>query len=354
MNKSTGWQKTALMALCIFLALILIVMLFATVYVNYLLSHINRVDPNKESTMSPSQAWNDMLTDPDMNTIDPTGDTYIPIEDITFPTDSSKPVRPDVYGDHLTNILLVGQDRRPGEGRQRSDTMILVSFNKSTGTITLTSFMRDQYVQIPGYMPNKLNAAYQYGGMSLLSETLLENFGVKVDGVVEVDFSGFEKVIDLVGGVDIKLTQKEVDYFKTAYGWNYVVGMNHMDGTQALAYARLRSIDTDYRRAERQRNVVSAVINAYKNQSLGQLVGMLDDILPLVTTNLSNSQILSMATDVFPMLSGAKMENVRIPLDGTFDSGNVEVRPGLANWFQYHIDFDANIDKLYEIFAPAD
>ncbi len=353
MKKSAQWQRTALMALCIFLALILVVMLFATVYVNYLLSHMNRVDPDQESTMSPSQAWEDMMTDPEIETIDPTGETYIPIDDITFPTDPGE-TWPDVYGDHLTNILLVGQDRRPGEGRQRSDTMILVSFNKSTGKITLTSFMRDQYVRIPGHMPNKLNAAYQWGGMKLLSETLELNFGVQVDGVVEVDFGGFEKLINMVGGVSIKLTQKEVDYFNTQMGWDVSKGTNHLNGAQALEYARLRSIDTDYRRAERQRNVVTAVINAYKDQPLTKLIGMLDDILPIVTTNMTNSQIISVATDVFPMLSGAKMESLRIPVDGTFEGGEVEIRDGFKNWFQYNIDFDANRKILYEIFAPAD
>lgn len=377
MKKQNSWKKGILIAVCIFLALILIGMIFATVYVNYLLSRLNRVDPNNESTMSPSQALDAMLTDPDLETVDPTGnETFIQIDDITFPTElpvptdpeptqpteaqptepkptEPQPTEPDVYGDHLVNILLVGQDRRPGEGRQRSDSMILVSFNKSRDTITLTSFMRDQYVQIPGYKPNKLNAAYSFGGMNLLCQTLAKNFGVQVDGVVEVDFGGFEDIIDLLGGVEIKMTQKEVDYFNTFTDWNLVKGMNRLNGEQALAYARLREIDTDYRRAERQRTVVAALIEAYKSQPLSNLLGLLDDILPLITTNMSNSEILRYATDLFPMLSGAQMNTLRIPLEGTFDAGKVEVRPGFVAWFQYNIDFAANRDRLYEIFAPA-
>lgn len=370
MKKKTSWKKRLLIAVCIILALILIGMIFLTVYVNYLLNRMNRVDPNNESTMSPSQALEIMLTDPDLETVDPTGnETYVQIEDITFPTEPpqstdpaadtqpatpTQPQVPSVYGDHLINILLVGQDRRAGQGRQRSDSMILVSFNKSANTITLTSFMRDQYVQIPGYKSNKLNAAYQFGGMNLLSQTLAKNFGVQVDGVVEVDFGGFQDIIDLLGGVDIVMTQKEVDYFNTFTDWNLVEGSNHLNGEQALAYSRLREIDTDYRRAERQRKVLSALIEAYKSQPLSQLVGLLDDILPLITTNMTNSEIIGYATDLFPMLSGASLNTLRIPQEGTYDSGMVEVREGFVAWFQYNIDFNANRDLLYEIFAPAE
>ena len=93
-------------------------------------------------------------------------------------------------GSRIVNILLVGQDRLEGEGRTRSDSMILCTFNKRTRELTLTSFLRDLYVQIPGYGGNRINAAYAYGGMELLEQTLEQNFGVQVDGIVEVDFSG--------------------------------------------------------------------------------------------------------------------------------------------------------------------
>ncbi len=365
MKKQKNWKKGLLIALCVILALILLVGIFAAVYVNYLLNRMNRVEPGGESTVSPSQAEEFLMTDPELETMDPaTDETYVHIDDIEVPT---KPPHSDdqegtgdadpyegIYGDHLVNILLVGQDRRQGQGRQRSDSMILITFNKSAGTITLTSFMRDQYVQIPGYKANKMNAAYQFGGMSLLSQTMEVNFGVLVDGVVEVDFSGFEDIIDLLGGVDISLTQKECDYFNTFTDWNLVKGYNHLNGYQALSYARLREIDSDYRRAERQRTVIAAIISAYNNQPMNQLLGILEEILPLITTNMSNSEIIGYAVDLFPMLSGAQMNTLRIPVEGTFKQGKVEVRPGFTAWFQYNIDFEANRDKLWEIFAPAD
>lgn len=362
-RKSGNFTRNLLIVLCIVLLLILVVMGAATGYVNYLLGHMNQVNPDDEYTMSNSEAEDNFLDDDDLSTIDPDStEDIIHIDDIIHPglpddgstgddkpQDNPKPL--DVIsGDHLVNILLVGQDRREGEGRQRSDTMILVTFNKSQNTVTLTSFMRDQYVAIPGYRPNKLNAAYQFGGMKLLTQTLRVNFGVQVDGIVEVDFGGFQNVIDLVGGVDIKLTEKEAEYFNSRYNWGVEVGVNHLTGAQALSYARLRSIDTDYNRSARQRNVITALMNSCKRLSLTELLGLVDDILPMISTNISNGQIISYVTELFPLLTSASMENARIPVDGTFEYGIVQVRPGLTAWFQYNIDFYANNQYLNEIF----
>ena len=226
--------------------------------------------------------------------------------------------------------------------------MILVSINKSNSTITLTSFMRDQYVQIPGYKPNKLNAAYAFGGMQLLTKTLKLNFGVEIDGIVEVDFNGFENIIDLLGGVNITLTEKEAAHLKLT------AGLNRLNGEQALSYARIRSIDSDYARAKRQRTVVMALIEAYKDLPLDEMLSLMDEILPMVTTNLTNSQILGYAIDCFPVLASAKIQTLRIPVDGTFVGGLVEVRPNYYSWFQHSIDFAANREVLFDIFRRRD
>ena len=108
---------------------------------------------------------------------------------------------------NIKSILLIGQDKREGESRQRSDSMILATLDKDQGTVSLTSFMRDLYVAIPGYSTTRINAAYAYGGMDLLDQTLEENFGVKIDGNVEVDFEVFQVLVDKVGGIDLELTQ---------------------------------------------------------------------------------------------------------------------------------------------------
>ena len=109
-------------------------------------------------------------------------------EDVTWNGDMFEAIN----NDGLLNILLIGQDRRPDEGRQRSDCMILCSLNPETKELSMISFLRDLYVQIPGHSDNRLNAAYVYGGFDLIKETFEYNFGVTVDGCLEVDFDSFE------------------------------------------------------------------------------------------------------------------------------------------------------------------
>ena len=346
-------QKIVLSMLCVLLALVLFVLIFMTAYIHHLLNRMNRIDPSTESSLSFSEALDMMYTNPDLVTMDPNStETYIDINDVTFPTESTESVYPTDHGEHIINILLVGQDRREHENyRTRSDTMILVTFNTNKNSITLTSFMRDSYVQIPGYAPNKLNAAYAYGGMNLLNKTLLVNFGVVVDGVVEVDFSRFEKVINLLGGVEITLTQKEADYLNEEHGYHLRAGTQILDGEKTLNYSRIRYIDSDYQRTARHRNVITSLVKRFKNKSLAEGIVILEDVLPLVTTNMSNSDIISLAISLFPMLSTAQINNQRIPVDGTFDAGYAQVRDGLYDWFQYNIDFESNRDILNRIFS---
>lgn len=347
-KKAGGWKRNALIALCAVLALILILLIFGTVYIHSLLNRLGRVDPDDEATISASQAEDMMATDPELETIDPSSDETLPqLEDEMINLEG---VGHEEHGDHVINILLVGQDRRPGEGRQRSDSMILATLNKSKNTLTLTSFMRDQYVEIPGYLPNKLNAAYAFGGFRVLNATLEHNFGVYVDGNVEVDFDGFTGIIDLLGGVEITLTQAEAEYLNVNHGFGLSAGTRLLTGDQALAYSRIRYIDTDYRRAERQRTVIISLLERYKQKPVSEMLSVLQSILPMITTDMSNSQILSLAGEVLPMLSGLQVNTLRIPVDGTFDQGDVQVRDGLKNWFQYHIDFKANYQRLQKLF----
>ena len=367
-KKKRSAKRIILVTLSILLLLILLTAAGGMIYLNHMLDKINRVNMDSEHTLSPSEAEDFINGDQDHVTIAPdSSEPYVDIEDITFPTEDAEPTEPmpstppaDIYGEHLTNILLVGQDRREYEtSRQRSDTMILISLNQSDNTITVTSFMRDQYVQIPGYNPNKLNAAYAFGGMSLLSKTLDINFGVQLDGIVEVDLGGFKKVITLLGGVEVTLTEKEAKYLNDLYeGGRFhsrvIVGSNHLDAEQALEYARLREIDSDYARAGRQRNVIMGLIEAYKGLPVDEMLALTNEILPLVTTNLSNGQIIGYGLDVFPMLASAKVQTLRIPVDGTFSQGLVTTRPGFCRWLQYNIDFAANKKVLWEVFRCKD
>jgi len=210
---------------------------------------------------------------------------------------------------NIKSILLIGQDKREGESRQRSDSMILATLDKDQGTVSLTSFMRDLYVAIPGYSTTRINAAYAYGGMDLLDQTLEENFGVKIDGNVEVDFEVFQVLVDKVGGIDLELTQAEADYIcgrdqSVLYpqplrsDWNLQEGMNHLDGVQAVAYGRLRLMDTDYARTERQRKIIAQAFEKAKKADFQTLYTLIGTVFPQVSTSVWVDDLVSNAKNI--------------------------------------------------------
>lgn len=299
------WVRIGLISLCSVLLLVFIVLIVGTVYIEQMLGKIRR--PGMDGQTPPTTEYIEPTLPPDY-----TGETIPPV---TLPPD------PSITIDHeaLVHIMLVGQDRRPGETYlTRSDAMILCTLNKQNKTITLTSFMRDLYVEIPGYKPNKMNSAYSRGGMSLLRETMKENFGIPVDAFVEVDFSGFTKVIDVLGGVNIRLTQAEADHLNSNHGWSLTAGINHLNGNQALQYSRIRAIGNDFGRTERQRNVINSIIAGCKGMSLSQLRNLLNEVLPLIATDIDNKQIVNYALELFPMLSGSTIVQQRIPIEGSY------------------------------------
>ena len=322
------WKNISLIVLCVILALILVGLIFATSYIHYLINLTGTiVDPSDDETY-PSDYWATETTE----TFDP--DDTGEIEDPTNITINTIPSidLDDLDRDGIINILLVGQDRREGEPRQRSDSMILCTFNTNKNTFTLTSFLRDTYVYIPGHGNNKMNAAYAWGGFSLLNETLMVNFGVHVDANVEVDFQGFIGIIDLLGGVDIDLTAKEAAYMNKHKGfeynkdevWNLVEGVNHLNADQALAYARIRKLDSDFIRTQRQRTVLMALLNKYKSQDLATMLGLLDDILPLIKTNMTNQEIIGYVVNLFPMMLNANLSTQHIPAYGTYTEKKIQ------------------------------
>ena len=314
-KKTKSVKRTVLIVLCVILVLILALLIAGIAYMESMMGLINR--DYDDSTMSSSEYEEYLKGQTDTAHPGFTGDVIDP-DDVDWGAheviDSS---------DQVINILLIGQDRREGEGRARSDAMILCTINKSAKTLTMTSFLRDMYVQIPGYMDNRINASYAFGGMELLDKCLEKNFGIVVDGNVEVDFNSFTKVIDLVGGVDIKLTAAEAEYlnthrWETDIGNNLVPGVNHLSGEQALCYSRIRALDSDFGRTQRQRTVINALVEKTKGMSLVELNGLLRKILPLLTTDMSNSEILGYAADLLPMVGNMTITTQRIPADGAY------------------------------------
>ena len=311
MKISAQAKRTFLIVLIVVLAVIFAALVAGVAYVENLLGLINR-NPD-DSVMSDSE-YQDFLND-QTETIDPnfSGEKLDP-DDMDWDVHEGDVVNKK----HIINILLIGQDRRPGEGRQRSDVMLLCTVNTKTKELTLTSFMRDMYVPIPGYDDNRINACYAIAGMKLLDKCLEQNFAIHVDGNIEVDFDGFKGVIDLMGGVDISLSNSEANSL-IAKGYAANAGMCHLNGEAALAYSRNRSIGNgDFSRTERQRKVINALFEKCKGMSVTQLNSLMEEALPMITTDLTTGEMLNYITQLVPMLSGMKASTQQIPADDTF------------------------------------
>lgn len=214
-----------------------------------------------------------------------------------------------------THILLIGKDCQEEEAASRADTILLCSFYPDTQEVLMTSFLRDLYVPIPGQKSNRLNAAYALGGMSLLRQTLQENFDVAIDGCVEVNFSQFSDVLDILGGVTIELRQDEADIINKTVSGSLTEGTQHLTGAQALAYTRIRNLDNDgdFSRTNRQRKVISALLSSYKGASLFTILSVIPDILPMLSTDMEQRQIIATIMQLMPMISESTITSQQIP-----------------------------------------
>lgn len=259
------------------------------------------------------------------------------------------------HEDGVYNILLLGEEAiGSGNARGRTDLIIIATLNKNQKTIKLTSLMRDLLVQIPGYNDNKLNSAYEKGGIDLLYETIAKNFDICLDGSILVNFESFEKIVDILGGLEITLTASEAKYLRnTNYisdprNRNVVEGKQLMNGNQVLGYARIRKRaaitgkNNDYGRTDRHRIILNAIFEKYKTSSKVELLSMMLKILPLVTTDI-NSETFEKLIDTYLEMGTMEIEQLRIPADGTFKD-NVKVR-GMDVLIP---DLDANKKILHE------
>ena len=249
----------------------------------------------------------------------------------------------------VENILLIGADRH-GQGENgRSDSMILVSLNHKTGNIHLTSFMRAMYVCIPrsdGNVWSMLNAAYSWGGPNLLIDTIELNFRVKIDKYVVVDFAAFEKAVDLLGGVELTLTEDEANHVRYNCGVPTEPGTQVLNGKQTRGYCQIRMIDNDFMRTARQRKVIEVLLQKAKKMDLSTMLAISDAVLPMVNTNLSNSEILVYLTRCIPMLKNPVTQRM-LPVEnesGKSYYGIIYV----GGREMYRVDFAHNIKALHE------
>ena len=226
----------------------------------------------------------------------------------------------------VVNILLIGQDSRDGESQARSDSMILCTLDREADRLTTTSFLRDLYLPIPDHGSNRINAAYSFGGIPLLEQTLEDNFGVSIDGAIEVDFQQFSGIIDMLGGVSIELRQDEAEFLNRETGSDLTEGTHTLTGHQALTYSRIRSLDLDgdFSRTSRQRKVLQALLEEFRSAKPSELLSLARQLLPMISTDLNQGQLLMLALEIAPQLSGLQLNSQRIPADGTFFDDTID------------------------------
>lgn len=255
--------------------------------------------------------------------------------------------------DNVVNILLIGIDTRSKEmdgdsGLQHGDVQMILSINTETGSVKLSSILRDLYVEIPGYRnKSRINNAYARGGGTLAMRTINHNFGMNIQHYVTINFFGLASVIDSIGGIDVDLKKREAGAINTylrkhppAYdntdGKSRVElvredGVQHLDGVQAVMYARLREIDSDFARTARQRHLLDLLLKKImQDMSLNRLVELINTTLPYVTTNVNGGTVLNLGRAVLggDIITRAHqgedlVGQFRIPMDKTYGYSNV-------------------------------
>ena len=232
----------------------------------------------------------------------------------------------DQYGDDVINIAFFGLDRRKKDEPSRSDAIMIISLDKKHKKVKVSSIMRDSYVDIDGHGKTKLNHAYAYGGPELAIKTINSTFKLNIRNFVAVDFYELEKIIDTVGGVEIPVRSDEIKYIniymqETAKIQGKSVqevqkpGLQNLNGMQAVAYARIRyTSGGDYERTERQRIVLTAIMNKVKKLGPTEFPKVVSALLPNVESSFSSTEIMKMGTSAFA-LGIDNIEQQRFPLD---------------------------------------
>ena len=245
--------------------------------------------------------------------------------------------RPPMSAEDIVNILVVGQAARDGESGKMADTTMLVSINTYTEEVTVFSILRDSLVNLPAYKglksgKNKFTMCYALGyqqngtagAMEMTNICLKDNFGIEVDYNVEVSFDGFIRMIDYLNGVELELTEAEANYLNkdTLYVQRTIEpGVQVLQGMEALSYARMRKAagdgESDIKRTERQRKLVASLLEKFRYMSLSELNGWIDELLPMVTTTMTPSDVTKLAAKILPMVRNLKMQGETIPVGKT-------------------------------------
>lgn len=256
--------------------------------------------------------------------------------------------------DRVYNVLLLGDDARVNEPRSRSDTMMLVSYNRDTRTLHITSFMRDMFVPttLSGNTWNRINTIYAAGGPGRAINVVNNLFSLDVQRYAIVRFAGVFALVDQLDGLDIEVTKEEAKVINKIFP-EYeplVEGVNHMNGRQVLAYSRMRHVaDGDFARTIRQRYVLRVVLDkVLASKSLKDLIALMTFMFENVETNIPLDEIITMGSELF---AGGKpaVKEMRLPVDNAYNFAHFSGSSVLT------INFQKNITALHEsIYGSAE
>ena len=245
--------------------------------------------------------------------------------------------------DDIHNFLLIGIDSRTRNYNESgtgglSDVTMVMSVNSTQGTVKLISIARDSYVHVPGYSyAMKINAAMSRGGPDVLCATVEDSLRINIDGWAYVNFYHMADIIDAVGGVYCDVTSGELNS-EGGLNWNLAevnnlmglpssqdavtnTGYIWLNGRQAVAYARIRKIDSDYKRSERQVEVLRSLMDQFIALSIPSKVSAMETIIAAVPTNIPDNQIQDYALNFLPNASNISIEYMQLPIQGCFYSG---------------------------------
>ena len=257
----------------------------------------------------------------------------------------------------IENILLIGLDGTNDKLPKRSDTMIILTIDKLNKSLKLTSFAKDTLVKIPGRGEEKLTHAYAYGQEELLMQTINENFDLDIKDYAVVNFKSFIDIVDIIGGVDINVNEKEIHHLneviKECYGVNhedtknieYITssGNHNLNGYQALAYARIRKLDTIYKRDERQRLILTNIAHKLSDVSISKYPQIAKSILRHIKVNIAFNKIIDLAF-IAHELASYDISQLEFPISEYREEGRIgEKGTYVVKW-----DKNKNIELLHQ------
>ena len=259
---------------------------------------------------------------------------YISMDDVLV-SQVEEPTPANELSDNWWNILLLGCDNRSTKEYSRTDSMIILSVNPGLKEVKMTSLMRDTWVKVPGQKSHrKLTELCAIGGPELTMRAINESYGMNIEDYVLISMNGIAEIIDMLGGIELDVTEAERKALnKGLFDLSPLSGMEkleksgeqvHLNGNQATAFARIRQIDSDFVRTERQRTVlVTMAKKILSGTDTGTIFTVVSTLLDYVDTNLGLLEVMSLA-DVAFSLDLDSVGELRLPADGTYDAGTFD------------------------------